>query len=274
MTTPITIKFGSPGLQPPVYIATSLSDPQWEPIEMEGTRNASGEYTFTKKFDAQEGEYQYKLRLGPGDWWICDDTKPQVDDGMGNKNNLVTVKAGHSQEHRADSVHGDHGAPLMPHESHDQAADASPFLNAERSSARPVTPDAEHQAPFFRHESLVPEASREDAEEEEDEEEEEEEEEPPSPLLRHETAIPTHDDVSPLFHHESTAIDDQKHETLSKKSPLLRGRKHSGDSIPEEVSETEIISVRLTVKDCKLTILGGSKRSRARKVSDRPQGYY
>jgi hypothetical protein len=229
MTMPITIEFGSPGLQPPVYIATSLSDPQWEPIEMEPSRNESGEYTFTKKFDAQEGEYQYKLRLGPGDWWTCDDSKPQVDDGMGNKNNLVTVKPGDSHGGRADSVH-EHGTPLMPHESHDTAARTSPFLQIEHTGA-PVTPGVEHQAPFFRHESLVPEAVQEDDEEDDDDDETH------SPLLRHETASPAHEAVSPLFRHESTAIDDQKHEDSSNKSPLLRGRKHSGDSIPEEVSK-------------------------------------
>lgn len=193
---------------------------------MEVSQNDSGQYTFSKKFDAEEGEYQYKLRLGPGDWWTCDDSKPQVDDGMGNKNNLVTVKAAESEDDRADSVH-DHGAPLMPHESHNAPAHTSPFLHAERNGA-PVTPGVEHQAPFFRHESLVPEASEED--------DDLDEEEPHSPLLRHETAAPTHEAVSPLFRHESTAIDDQKHEDLSNKSPLLRGRKHSGDSIPEEVS--------------------------------------
>ncbi|KAI5362314.1 Putative immunoglobulin-like protein [Septoria linicola] len=229
MTIPVTIEFTSPGLQPPVFIATSLSDPQWEPLEMEGTQNDRKEFKFSKSFNAQEGEYQYKLRLGPGDWWTCDENQPQVDDGQGNKNNLVIVKAGGPQHDRADSVH-EHGAPLMPHESHDAPVTSSSFLQSERKdAAAPHT--EEHQAPFFRHESLVPESS--------DSEHEHHDEHPHSPLLPHESAAPTQEAVSPLFRHESSAIDDQKHEERGSTSPVARVRKHSGDSIPEEADPNE-----------------------------------
>ncbi|KAF2214005.1 hypothetical protein CERZMDRAFT_110976 [Cercospora zeae-maydis SCOH1-5] len=227
MTIPVTVEYSSPGLQPPVYIATSLSDPQWEPIEMEGTKDNGGEYKFSKSFNAQEGEYQYKLRLGPGDWWVCDEHQPQVDDGMGNKNNLVTVKAG---QPRTDSVVHDHDLPLMPHESPVQPPPLSPLLQSERNAA-PQTPGVEHPAPFFAHESLAPAKS--------DEKHEEPDHEQHSPLLPHESASPIHEAVSPLFHHESTAIDDQKHEDHVNKSPLLSGRKHSGDSIPQEADPNE-----------------------------------
>ncbi|KAM3416345.1 hypothetical protein BST61_g7949 [Cercospora zeina] len=227
MTMPITLEYSSPGLQPPVYIATSLSDPQWEPIEMEGTKDNGGEYHFSKSFNAHEGEYQYKLRLGPGDWWVCDEHQPQVDDGMGNKNNLVTVKAGPP---RLDSVVHDHDVPLMPHESANQPPPLSPLLQSERNAA-PQTPDVQHQAPFFAHESLPPAKS--------DEKHEEPDHEQHSPLLPHESASPMHESVSPLFHHESTAIDDQKHGDHVDKSPLLSGRKHSGDSIPQEADPNE-----------------------------------
>ncbi|GIZ44838.1 hypothetical protein CKM354_000802400 [Cercospora kikuchii] len=230
MTIPVTIEYTSPGLQPPVYIATSLSDPQWEPIEMEGTKNEGGEYKFSKTFNVQEGEYQYKLRLGPGDWWVCDEHEPQVDDGMGNKNNLVTVKPGQPQHDRTDSVH-DHGVPLMPHESANQRPPVSPLLQSERN-APPATPGVEHQAPFFAHETLSPATS---SEKHDDEPEHEQQ----SPLLPHESASPLHEAVSPLFHHESTAIDDQKHEDHLDKSPLLGRRKHSGDSIPQEADPNE-----------------------------------
>jgi hypothetical protein len=59
---------------------------------MDRARNEHGEYRFSKSFFVEEGEYQYKIRLGPGDWWAIDDSKPTVDDGMGNKNNLIVVK--------------------------------------------------------------------------------------------------------------------------------------------------------------------------------------
>ena len=88
----VNIEYTSPGLKPPVYIFTSLSDPQWEAVEMLAEKEGT-EYSFSKAFDVDEGEYQYKFRLGPGDWWTCDETRPTVDDGTGNKNNLLVVKA-------------------------------------------------------------------------------------------------------------------------------------------------------------------------------------
>ncbi|KAK0944743.1 hypothetical protein LTR29_003756 [Friedmanniomyces endolithicus] len=92
MTYPATVKYTSKGLQPPVYIFTSLSEPQWEAVEMDHETLADGENGFSKTFMADEGEYQYKFRLGPGDWWALDETKPNVDDGAGNKNNLMVVR--------------------------------------------------------------------------------------------------------------------------------------------------------------------------------------
>ena len=35
-----------------------------------------GELNFEHEFEADPGEYQYKFRLGPGDWWVLDETKP------------------------------------------------------------------------------------------------------------------------------------------------------------------------------------------------------
>ncbi|QIX01092.1 hypothetical protein AMS68_006609 [Peltaster fructicola] len=90
MSQRVSIQYSAPGLQPPVYITTSLSDSQWEVIEMEATHH-DGEFVFHKDFDAVEGEYQYKFRLGPGDWWVCDESQPTIDDGDGNRNNVLSV---------------------------------------------------------------------------------------------------------------------------------------------------------------------------------------
>ncbi|KAK4561654.1 hypothetical protein LTR86_004333 [Recurvomyces mirabilis] len=92
MQQPVIVEYASKGLQPPVYIFTSLSDPQWEAVNMDNEQKDDGEYRFYKAFQAEEGEYQYKFRLGPGDWWAFDESKPLVDDGQGNKNNQVIVK--------------------------------------------------------------------------------------------------------------------------------------------------------------------------------------
>nr|OQO18145.1 hypothetical protein B0A51_14737 [Rachicladosporium sp. CCFEE 5018] len=91
MAQKVTINFSSPGLQPPVFITTSLSEPQWDILEMGVSEDREGNSEFTKIFHVQPGEYQYKFRLGPGDWWVCDEEKEVVDDGMGNRNNHITV---------------------------------------------------------------------------------------------------------------------------------------------------------------------------------------
>lgn len=72
----VRISYRSKGCRPPVYIATSLTEPQWQPKELNSTVEDDGELEFWKQFEAEEGEYQYKFRLGPGDWWALDETKP------------------------------------------------------------------------------------------------------------------------------------------------------------------------------------------------------
>lgn len=92
MKQSVTVEYASPGAQPPVYVFTSLSEPQWSAVEMTSDKTADGEYRFRKTFSVEEGEYQYKFRLGPGDWWALNEGAPVVDDGAGNKNNLLEVK--------------------------------------------------------------------------------------------------------------------------------------------------------------------------------------
>ena len=92
MKQSVTVEYSSPGAQPPVYVFTSLSEPQWSPVEMDSVKAGDGEYCFRKTFTVEEGDYQYKFRLGPGDWWALNESAPVVDDGDGNKNNLLEVK--------------------------------------------------------------------------------------------------------------------------------------------------------------------------------------
>lgn len=42
---------------------------------MNCVQREDGEHDFWQEFDVEEGEYQYKFRLGPGDWWALDETK-------------------------------------------------------------------------------------------------------------------------------------------------------------------------------------------------------
>lgn len=87
------------------------------------SQSPSGEWEFSKTFSAVEGEYQYKFRLGPGDWWVCDESKPTVDDGFGDRNNVLLVENEAPVKKQAAEPHvlvDDDGAvsesPTLPHE--------------------------------------------------------------------------------------------------------------------------------------------------------------
>lgn len=77
MTSKATITFAQTGVQPPVYVVTSLSDPPWEPLEMkvDDEHTASANLIFERHFtNVSEGSYQYKIRIGQ-DHWIIDEAK-------------------------------------------------------------------------------------------------------------------------------------------------------------------------------------------------------
>ncbi|KAI4161101.1 MAG: hypothetical protein LQ342_005138 [Letrouitia transgressa] len=119
----VNIRFTSAGARPPIYIAGSFTSPEWVPQEMDyhldaESREFEPSYIFFKSFDLLPGRYFYKLRLGDGDWWVCDDRMeigrfhakstlrlyrtmqqqlmaPPVEDSSGNLNNLLVVKELH-----------------------------------------------------------------------------------------------------------------------------------------------------------------------------------
>ena len=73
--TSTTISYSRPGTQPPIYLAGSFF--HWQPQEMQRTVDKQGEYTFTKEVEVEEGqEYQYKFRVGEGDWWLLNEDQP------------------------------------------------------------------------------------------------------------------------------------------------------------------------------------------------------
>jgi hypothetical protein len=77
MTSHATITFAQTGVQPPVYVLTSLSEPPWEILEMDVDKEqtASANLIFTRRFEnVAEGSYQYKIRIGDGHW-VVDDSK-------------------------------------------------------------------------------------------------------------------------------------------------------------------------------------------------------
>jgi hypothetical protein len=89
-TVPVVITYRKAGTQPPVFLAGSFSEPEWQPQEMKYTTSEDGEHTFEKEIHVQPAaELQYKFRLGDGDWWALDETAPTVSDELGNLNNLL-----------------------------------------------------------------------------------------------------------------------------------------------------------------------------------------
>jgi hypothetical protein len=72
--TTVAINFSKPGILPPVYLAGSFSDPAWQPKPMEFTLGEHNEHKFHAEIEVEEGkEYQYKFRLGDGDWMLDQD---------------------------------------------------------------------------------------------------------------------------------------------------------------------------------------------------------
>ncbi|KAF1822283.1 uncharacterized protein K489DRAFT_381032 [Dissoconium aciculare CBS 342.82] len=210
MKLPITIGFTSPGLQPPVYICSTLTNPQWDAVEMDVTRNEKGEYRFRKTFTVDEGDYQYKFRLGPGDWWATDDGKPTVDDGMGNKNNMIVVKEQSKQVT---------DTPVMISslsDSKSQSAVSNPINTTPvlvEKLARPHNDVAmEHSAP-----KVLPSATSDIESMWSSEPPEDANDEPECPpLLLHETVVPSsfEQDQAPLFRHETATIKNVQHEVV------------------------------------------------------------
>lgn len=73
----VTITNRAPGLQPPVYVAGSFSDPEWVPQLMEYTTGEDGVHTFTKALQVEpESQIVYKFRVGEGDWWLLNENAP------------------------------------------------------------------------------------------------------------------------------------------------------------------------------------------------------
>jgi hypothetical protein len=222
MAHKVTITYSSAGLQPPVYITTSLSDPQWELLEMGCSEEPSGEWEFSKTFSAAEGEYQYKFRLGPGDWWVCDESKPTVDDGFGDRNNVLVVKDEvPAKKHDAE-----------PQESVDDGAEfESPTLPHELNSSKGHT----------KHDSVVPDPLVRDAEVVKEEQDEVQEKH--APLFSHERhgsppgslSIPPETVPVNFSRQDTLSLDDDDGDCEPPHFPEAPTFDHEKDILPERI---------------------------------------
>jgi hypothetical protein len=74
---PVTITYHKIGTQPPIFVAGTFSNPQWQPLEMDYTTDEGGEHMFKKDVSVEpESEIQYKFRVGPGEWWVLNEEAP------------------------------------------------------------------------------------------------------------------------------------------------------------------------------------------------------
>ena len=82
METTITITYQHVGTTPPLFVAGTFTQPAWVPQELDYSQAIQDDdddkkpgLVFHKTFTLAPGTYQYKFRVGYGDWWICDETK-------------------------------------------------------------------------------------------------------------------------------------------------------------------------------------------------------
>jgi hypothetical protein len=267
----ILIDYASPDLKPPVYIFTSLAEPQWEPVEMEAEKQADGQFRFYKRFDAEEGDYQYKFRLGPGDWWVCDETKPVVDDGNGNRNNLLTIKPAPfaaaqdirsnvqeplTKEHTLESPvvkDGSREAMKVPSVGGQGLAhgkiSSPPGAESQQTPERETSDPINETGPDDDTDTKESEDSTTDnADEDDSSSSSEDEDAPAAPLLPHE-AITSHAaelSHAPLFRHESISLGNNRHDLHSFTAPQAKATEQAviDPQIPQEADPNDPSLVR------------------------------
>jgi ATP-dependent RNA helicase MRH4 len=71
--TPCTITYKKPGTLPPVFLAGSFTDPQWQLQEMENTTDQNGDHIFRSEVMLEpDQDYQFKLRIGHDNWALAE----------------------------------------------------------------------------------------------------------------------------------------------------------------------------------------------------------
>lgn len=100
----VRFTFAQDGIGPPVFLAGSFTENPWEPQEMKHQKREQmdahdhEEYDFSLETDVPQGQWQYKFRVGKGNWWMLDEDAETVTDDVGNQNSLLNVAAKHSDE--------------------------------------------------------------------------------------------------------------------------------------------------------------------------------
>nr|POF05942.1 hypothetical protein CFP56_53329 [Quercus suber] len=263
MKHPVTIEYASPGLKPPVYIFTDLSEPQWEAVEMKAAQDLHGVYRFIQEFQVEAGEYQYKFRLGPGEWWALDPAKPTVDDGLGNKNNSIVVnESAHVAPPEKTTEHAEHvPAPHVKQANHEDQL--SEKTASSKNFGHEISPPNDHTAaPLMKHEMHDGQQSTETVatdieprptEHKTTAQQSLSDTSSGAPLMKHESTFPEHakdhlnhvdshdvhfapsrvsEDVSPLLQHEVATA--QPHQNVSNTRDDVLDDDYDGDDDSED----------------------------------------
>ncbi|KEY74164.1 hypothetical protein S7711_00324 [Stachybotrys chartarum IBT 7711] len=93
-TVTTTISYRGAGLQAPVFVAGSFTDPSWRPLEMRKGQDVDGEANFSATVQVMANTvYQYKFKIGRGEGerWVLDENCPTGMDEAGNRNNVLKV---------------------------------------------------------------------------------------------------------------------------------------------------------------------------------------
>ncbi|KAL5626397.1 hypothetical protein FOBRF1_000740 [Fusarium oxysporum] len=204
--TPCTVTYKKPGTLPPVFLAGSFTDPQWQLQEMEYTTDQNGDHIFRSEVMLEpDQDYQFKLRIGHDNWALAENY-PTATDDSGNQNNVIRAPEKPAEEQIAPAGVDTPAINLNP------PASQLPSTSTEAES---VAENAEDfKVPLFAHESLGN-----DVEEETDDNK--------IPLLAHETLgdeSKEEDEAeafkAPLLAHE-TLGSDAKEDSEEMKMPLF-----------------------------------------------------
>ncbi|KAF4335106.1 hypothetical protein FBEOM_11030 [Fusarium beomiforme] len=250
--TPCTIIYKKPGTSPPVFLAGSFTDPQWQLQEMEYTTDQNGNHTFQSEVMLEpDWDYQFKLRIG-NDNWVLAENYPTVcskaTDDSGNQNNVVRTPKKPAVEQIAPAGID---TPAIKFNPANQPASTS----TEAGNAGENVKDS--KVPLFAHESLGNDVNEDTADNKiplfadetlGDDGKEEEAEAFKAPLFAHET--PSNDAKEdseemkmPLFAHECLGAYDFGQETEHDPSPIAGSSTGRGSKTRSKHDDTSDIDV-------------------------------
>ncbi|KAG5914431.1 hypothetical protein E4U42_000486 [Claviceps africana] len=90
--TTVTVSYRRRGLEPPVFVAGTFTNPAWESREMQAVTDEFGEYHFAAQVPVEPGrEYQYHFRAGLQQDWFVDEHATIATDSLGQRCNILRV---------------------------------------------------------------------------------------------------------------------------------------------------------------------------------------